>query len=416
MSTLPPESPGQMTSPPWPRSAKLIIVITVLVLMALLVWRFQSLVGMIVVAALLAYLLNPLIVFLSTKSHMPRWTAVALVYFGLAILIIVGFSALGVAGFQQGVNLIQQAPTLVESITELISEFVGRTEPMTIGPFQIAPTSIPWETISQQIVGLVEPVLSQSAVAASRLATLTVRTVINVVFVFFVSIYLASDLLNMGSYFTRLADQPGYREDAIRLMAELKLVWGAYLRGQILLGLVIFAMVWIALTLLGVQNSLALGILSGFLEFVPTIGPVISAIVAIIVAFFQPENYFNLAPWVYALIVLGVMILIQQIENTLLVPRIVGGALNLHPFIVIVGVFMGASLAGVLGAVLAAPIIASLKVLGGYTWRKLFDLPPFPDRPPPAVLAAEAELVQASRVAATSAPSDDTLPPTSDAP
>jgi predicted PurR-regulated permease PerM len=253
-------------------------------------------------------------------------------------------------------------------------------------------------------------------VAASRLATLTVRTVINVIFVFFVSVYLASDLLNMGSYFTRLADQPGYREDAIRLMAELKLVWGAYLRGQILLGLVIFAMVWIALTLLGVQNSLALGILSGFLEFVPTIGPVVSAIVAVIVAFFQPDNYLNLAPWLYALIVLGVMILIQQIENTLLVPRIVGGALNLHPFIVIVGVFMGASLAGVLGAVLAAPIIASLKVLGSYTWRKLFDLPPFPDRPPPEVLAAEAELVQASRIAATSAPSDDTLPPTSDAP
>ncbi len=71
-------------------------------------------------------------------------------------------------------------------------------------------------------------------------------------------------------------------------------MWSAYLRGQVLLGLVIFFMVWIGLTLLGVQNSLALGILSGFLEFVPTIGPVVSAIVAMIVAFFQPNNYLNL--------------------------------------------------------------------------------------------------------------------------
>lgn len=416
MSVLPPDPLPPQTSPPWPRAAKLIIVITVLLLIALLIWRFQSLVGMIVVAALVAYLLNPVIVFVDDKLHIPRWGAVALVYLGLAILIITGFSALGVAGFQQGVNLIEQAPTLIQSVTQLISEFIAGTDPLIIGPFQVAPTSVPWETISQQILGFAEPVLSQSAVAASRLATLTVRTVINLVFVFFVSIYLASDLLNMGSYFTRLADQPGYREDAVRLMAELKLVWSAYLRGQVLLGLVIFAMVWIALTLLGVQNSLALGILSGFLEFVPTIGPVVSAIVAVIVAFFQPDNYLNVSPWLYALIVLGVMILIQQIENTLLVPRIVGGALNLHPFIVIVGVFMGASLAGVLGAVLAAPIIASLKVLGAYTWRKLFDLPPFPDTPPPEVLAEEAVLIAANYANPTASRSDEILPPKSDAP
>lgn len=415
MSAAPTDSPPPYSSPPWPRAAKLIVVIAVLLLVALLIWRFQSLVGMVVVAALLAYLLNPLIVLVDDKLHIPRWGAVALVYLGLAILVIMGFSALGVAGFQQGVNLIEQAPTLIESLTQLISEFVARTEPLVIGPLEIAPTSMPWEAISQQILGLAEPVLSQSAVAASRLATLTVRTVINLVFIFFVSIYLASDLLNMGSYFARFAEQPGYREDALRLMAELRLVWGAYLRGQVLLGLVIFAMVWISLSLLGVQNSLALGILSGFLEFVPTVGPVVSAIVAVVVAFFQPDNYLNLSPWVYALIVLGVMILIQQIENTLLVPRIVGGALNLRPFVVIVGVFMGASLAGVLGAVLAAPIIASLKVLGSYTWRKLFDLPPFPDTPPPEIVAEEAALM-ASFPPPSAGSSDETPPPTSDVP
>ena len=88
------------------------------------------------------------------------------------------------------------------------------------------------------------------------------------------------------------------------------------------------------------------------------------------------------------------MIVIQQVENNFLVPRIVGGALDLHPIFVIVGVFMGATLAGILGAILAAPIVASLKVLGNYTWRKLFDLPPFPEidppeEPPPAIITVE---------------------------
>jgi predicted PurR-regulated permease PerM len=77
------------------------------------------------------------------------------------------------------------------------------------------------------------------------------------------------------------------------------------------------------------------------------------------------------------LIVLVVMIIIQQVENNVLVPRIVGDALDLHPILVIVGVIVGASVAGILGAILAAPILATIKLVGIYAWRKLFDVDPF---------------------------------------
>ena len=93
-----------------------------------------------------------------------------------------------------------------------------------------------------------------------------------------------------------------------------------------------------------------------------------------------------MSPWELAAAVIILMLVVQQLENNLLVPRIVGQALDLHPLVVLVGVFMGASLAGILGAVLAAPVIASLKLLGSYTWRKMLDLPPFPKpepEPPP---------------------------------
>jgi hypothetical protein len=106
--------------------------------------------------------------------------------------------------------------------------------------------------------------------------------------------------------------------------------------------------------------------------------------VAVAVTFFQPEHVIfgaTFQPWQHAAIVLGLMIVIQQVENAFLVPRIVGGALELHPLIVIIGVLMGASIAGILGAVLAAPVIASLRLFGRYAWRKMFDLPPFPKRP-----------------------------------
>ena len=130
--------------------------------------------------------------------------------------------------------------------------------------------------------------------------------------------------------------------------------------------------------MLGVQNSLALGLLSGLLEFIPVLGPIIGAGAAITVALFQPDTLGQLANWQYAGVVLIFMLIVQQLENNILVPRIVGESLDLHPLIVIIGVFMGSSLAGILGAILAAPVVATLKLISFYAWRKMFDQPPFP--------------------------------------
>ncbi len=135
--------------------------------------------------------------------------------------------------------------------------------------------------------------------------------------------------------------------------------------------------IFIIITLLG------LGILAGVLEFLPIIGPLVSAGVAILVALFQDSNWLGLTPLYYAVAVAVVMLVIQQLENNLLVPRIVGGALDLHELLVMSSVIMGASLAGILGAVLAAPVVASIRLFGSYAWRKLLDLPPFPEEEPP---------------------------------
>lgn len=379
--TLQPQ-PGS-NSPYWSKTTKVIVVVFTLVVLLLLIWRFQSIIAMLVVAAILGYLLEPIINFFDERTTLRRGLIIVLAYLTLAVAVLAGFFALGFASYQQIANLLGLMPGLIQDATESISIFINRTEPIVFGPIVVRPSGIPWDRITEQILGLADPVLSQSTSIVSRLATSTVRTVANVAFIFIISLYLSMDISSLGGRITGFAQAPGYREDAERLIPELSRVWRAYLRGQIILGLVIFVVVWLGLTLLGVQNSLALGLLAGLLEFVPTIGPVISAIVAILVAFFQPTNYLGLASWQYALIVLALMIVIQQLENNLLVPRIVGGALDLHPILVIVGVFMGASLAGILGAILAAPIIASLKVLGQYAWRKLFDLPPFPSIPPP---------------------------------
>ncbi|MCZ7667728.1 MAG: AI-2E family transporter [Chloroflexi bacterium] len=268
-------------------------------------------------------------------------------------------------------------------ITAFIERTATQTDPIAVGSLTFSPADIDWTAIGNQVLGLIEPAVSKSYGVVTSMATRTIGIVGNLFFIFVLSIYLAAEIPKLSGYVMRLARTPGYQHDAKRMMKSFSLVWSAYLRGQMLLGLSVGLASWAGLALLGVQNAIALGIISGILELVPNFGPIISGIIAIIVAFFQPTNYLGLSNVQLALLTLGWMFIVQQLENNILVPRIMGNALNLHPLLVLLGVLMGASLAGILGAILAAPILATIKLLTLYIWRKMFDLPPSPSKPPP---------------------------------
>jgi hypothetical protein len=135
----------------------------------------------------------------------------------------------------------------------------------------------------------------------------------------------------------------------------------------------------LVMTGLGLRNSLVVGLIAGALEFIPIVGPFIAGAIGVTVALFQASNPFGLSTLGYALVVLIAFLVIQQLENNVLVPRIIGESLNLHPLAVLIVAVMGASFAGVLGLLLAAPVLATLRLLGRYAYRKFFDLDPWPE-------------------------------------
>ncbi|WP_420644194.1 AI-2E family transporter [Candidatus Leptofilum sp.] len=374
-----PTEPNSQDSPPWSRSTKVIVTVAALLLLIWLTYRFQSLISQIVIAAILAYIMNPMAVMIDRRTRLKRTTGILILYLLLAVAVIGGFVALGFAAFEQVSSLIEQVPTLIENTTAVIEEFTARTEPLEFGPISFSPSSIDLALIQEQLIGMVEPAVSQGGQIVTNLATATITTLGNLLFIFIISIYLAIEIPLLGEHVAGMAQLPGYRKDAERLLREFGRIWSAYLRGQVILGLIIFVVVWLGLAILGVQNSLALGLLSGLLEFVPVLGPIIGAGAAILVAFFQPETLAQMANWQFAGIVFIFMLIVQQLENNILVPRIVGDSLELHPLIVMVAVFMGSSLAGILGAILAAPVVATGKMVGIYAWRKMFDQAPFPN-------------------------------------
>jgi predicted PurR-regulated permease PerM len=130
---------------------------------------------------------------------------------------------------------------------------------------------------------------------------------------------------------------------------------GAWLRGQVILSVFVSVISWITLTALGIPNALPLALLSGILEIVPTLGPILSSIPAIIVAL-------TISPQL-ALTVTIAYILIQLIENNLLVPKVMERAVGLNPIVIILGVLIGANLIGIAGALLAIPIITFVVVI-----------------------------------------------------
>ncbi|MGB3716531.1 MAG: AI-2E family transporter [Candidatus Promineifilaceae bacterium] len=373
-----PIPPADPESPQWDRTLKIFVAAASVIVLVVFAMRFQNLILQIAAAAIIAYVATPFIDMLAKKTPLARGTSILITYVIVLILITTVFIAFGTTVFNQALNLVYTVPDIVEGSVEWLST----TEEISIGPYHLDVGAF-WgrldqELIQEQLIPSIGSIVRQTGGTLLQLLGSGVQIGTQVLFTIVISIYLAFEIPNLGSYVERAAHRPGYGRDARVLIRDFGRIWRAYLRGQVILGLIIGGAVWISLTILGVQNSFGLGVLSGLLEFLPILGPLIGTAAAAIVAFLQPTNYIGLSPVAFALVVIGVMILIQQIENNLLVPRIVGGALDLHPLIIIVGVFVGGAMAGLIGAILAAPLLATVKLLGTYAWRKMFDLPPFP--------------------------------------
>lgn len=402
------------TSPPWGMLAKSLVAAVTVALVGLLIWRFSGLIPVLVIAALIAYLLHPLITFVDGRTKLSRGQSVLLVYVLAAAIFLASGVAIGVIAVNQTVELSRRLPdwfaqaiAFAGTVPDLIpEEFAIGPYALDLMPFREQMRAqfdefFSAQAIYNQVLNLIEPVFSRGGSLAAGLLQSTISVLGLSLTIFVISIYMANDIPRLGALLSDLAHQPGYRHDADRLIAQTTRIWAAYFRGQVILGVIIFFVVSVLLSMLGVTNAVGLGVLSGVMEFLPIIGPVVGTGAAVLVAFFQGSaNNLGLGSLEFALVVLVLMFLVQQLENAVLVPRIVGDALDLHPLLVMVSVLMGASLAGLLGAVLAAPVVASFKLYGTYAWRKMFDLPPFPDNEPDEPDPMDAGIPFADRIRA----------------
>jgi len=344
-------------------STKRIIIVGGLIASMVLIYAVRGILTPFILALMFAYTLNPVVCLLMRSLHLSRPRAVALLYLVLLLLIIVSLGLLIPLSFRQLRQIHFDFQEISFQVHRLIEEY---------NQIELFGYRLNLYAVYDQVSGAVQSVATFLAARTGGFLIGVVSGLAYLVLILLVSFYLLKDADRIPNYVRDHLPRP-YWEDLMGLWGEINTILSSFLRGQILLCLVIGVVTGITLALLGVRNALILGILAGVLEIIPNAGPVLSAVPAVLIAFFQGSTLWPVSNTVFALIVIGAYVLIQQLENNFLVPKIIGESVNLHPVIVLFGVVAGASLAGVLGVFLAAPVMASGRVLARYLWRKVIQ-------------------------------------------
>lgn len=402
----------------WNPFVKQLVIIGLVVGAVWLVVRVSAILAPLILAFLLAYLVSLPAGWILRHTGWPRSLAVALSELVVVVLLL----TVPAAVMPSVVNtLIGFTNSLIVIIQELLE---ATPKPLTLTPTLALDLGPYYEPINQWLRGLVGPdlraienlqnLLRPVATGAAGLLRGAVSGIVWLILILVVSFYIVRDGPRLARAVWRSLPAV-WRPELAHLWRELAQIWDAFVRGQLILGVIVGLLVWITMTLLGVRNAPALGLISALMEFVPAVGPVLAAIPGVALALFLGSTWLPLPNLWFAVLVAVVYFLIQQLENYYLLPHVVGSRIRLHPAVVIIGALAGAQLGGVLGILLAAPTIAAGRLLLGYVFHKLTDTPPFPEpEAPPDRAVLWRELVQRHEVNAILFDLDGTLIETDD--
>lgn len=350
-----------------PVSPRVVLLIVAGLAFGLLLWMARDAVRPFIIGLLFVYLLDAPVRWLSRRG-LRRTVAILVVYVG-TITALVAFLWLTLAPLAKEIfHFIDNFPALAHQLSTQLQKLSDLYAHLEI------PAAIR-DWIDQIIAGVgtggggdasldlswLLPLVS----GAGSLVGAAFSYVILPVFVF----YLLKDRVTLTASFDRSLPDT-WRFDAWAVIRSVERVFGQWVRAQLILGFAVGTFTFIGLTILSRlvdpvfgQYAILLSVIAGILELVPIIGPIISAIPAVLLAA-------TVGPIPVAA-ALGLYLLVQQVENNFLVPKIQGDAVELHPAIVMSAIIIGGSLAGLIGAILALPVTAAGRDVVRYLFRRM---------------------------------------------
>jgi predicted PurR-regulated permease PerM len=342
---------------------------------------FSGVLWPLITAGIMALVLIPIVELLQTRFKLRRVFAVVVIY-GAFMLLAAGMLV-----------------TILPPIIRQLLDFITFLPDLWKNAFAYAKEHYPqWSDLVNRYIdnptvkGIIENLTGEARnIALHAVPSLKAAgTGVLSVFGFFTSlaiipIYLFFFLLSSGDPTRHLGDQlpflrPAIREDVVFLVKEFIAIVVSFFRGQLIIGLIMGVLLAAGFTIGGLKFGLFIGLMLGVLNIVPYLGTIIGLSVALPLAFFQPEGGLNLT-----LVVLGVFIVVQNIEGWFLTPKIMGQRTGLHPVTIIVAIFFwGTALGGILGMILAIPLTAFFVTAWRLLKRKYLSALSEPSTPSPS--------------------------------
>ena len=340
------------------RALQIAFAVSALVVGVGIVYLIRDVIGAFVLGALIAFLIGPLVDRLA-ELGVPRSISIGVVFLALLIVLAAVASMFVPLLVTEGTQLQAQAPSIAASAQDQLSRLEG-------SPVEFLGFRVDLSGTTDEIATHANEFLFGQFGNAVSLGLAAVGTVLQMLLMLLVAFLIAYDQHRISRLLRRLVPLD-YQTDFDAIWAQMKRMLHAYMRGQLIIALMIGVASGIACQILGLPYAFALGVLAALTSLVPYLGPFVGAVPAILVA---------LAVSPLRAIEIGVLyFLISNVILNFFSPKIVGDAVRLPPLLVIVAFIAGFSLAGILGMFIAVPVAASFRILFDYLYPRLYGTP-----------------------------------------
>lgn len=387
-----------------------LLIIISLYLIGWLVVNAGSAVTPFIFGGVLAYLFLPLVNFFN--RWLPRWLAILAVYlltFGILVLAVALVIPPLIAQISDLIRSLPDLTTIQREANRLLDEYeqlLASLPPAVQDEIQSAIASAASEGLSTLRANFVNYLQSIGQFLVNSVLSVvnTVTFLLGFFLIPFWLFYVLMDQRAGRDYLDRMI-HPRLRADFWAMITIIDHDLSGYLRGQLILGTSVGLAAWIGLTALNMAGmnipyTVLLAVVAGVTELVPVIGPIIGAIPAILLGLADSPTT--------ALAVTILYIAIQQLENHILVPRIIGESVGVHPAILMIVLVVCSQVFGLLGAILSAPLSAMARDLFLYLYGRLSDPPSpagvLPERLRPLAMPVQPEAMKAAEQTLTQAP------------
>jgi len=298
------------------------------------------------IALMLAYFFEPLYKYLINKKAPKILAIIIIMAIIIGLLILTIFFVIPSIINQLNIlyseipKFIEKYQTIILSLKPQLSKFINPTDVATL--------------IKESLSELQKNALGFSQEIIIYLSNIVSSISFGIVIVPLILFYILRDILifkeNLYTFVSKKK-----KEEFKEVIEEIDHILSGFIRGRIIICIIVGALIGIGLYVLNLKFALIIGIVSGAFNFIPYLGPIIGVVLALIFALGKP--------WWILLIILGLFVLVNQIESVFLEPNILGKGLGLHPLTVILAILVCGQLLGILGVLVAVPLAAILKVL-----------------------------------------------------